>query len=81
MILGESILLCLFSVLIGSFLGFLGTELLTLQPIIGGLLEPLYAVDTFLRAFVVAFAVGLVGGMYPAYRASKLSPSEALRYE
>ena len=81
MILGESILLCLFSVLIGSLLGFLGTELLMLQPIIGGLLEPLYTVDTFVRAFVVAFAVGLIGGMYPAYRASKLSPSEALRYE
>lgn len=81
MVLGESILLCLFSVLIGSLLGVIGTQLLTLQPIIRGLLTPMYALDTFLRAIIVAFSVGLVGGLYPAYRATKLSPSEALRYE
>jgi len=81
MVLGESILLCLFSVLIGSLLGVIGTQLLMLQPIIRGLLTPIYTTDTFLRAFIVAFTVGLVGGLYPAYRATKLSPSEALRYE
>jgi len=81
MILGESMLLCLFSVPIGSLLGFFGVRLLLLHPIVGGLLEPIFTLDTFVRAFVVAFAVGLVGGFYPAYRASKLSPGEALRYE
>jgi len=81
MILGESILLCLFSVLIGLPVGVLGTKLLMLQPIIRGVLEPILSVEAFARAIVVAFAVGLVGGLYPAYRASKLPPSEALRYE
>jgi len=81
MVLGESILLCLFSILVGSVFGVLGTQLLMLQPIIRGLLTPIYTADTFLRAFTVAFAVGFVGGLYPAYRATKLSPSEALRYE
>jgi len=81
MILGESILLCLFSVLIGSLVGVLGTKLLMLQPIIRGVLEPIITAETFARAIVVAFTVGLVGGLYPAYRASKLPPSEALRYE
>jgi len=81
MILGESILLCVFSVAIGSLLGVLGVRLLVLQPMIRGIIEPMYTIDTFARAFMVAFAVGLVGGLYPAYRASKLSPSEALRYE
>jgi len=52
-----------------------------LQPMIRGIIEPMYTVDTFARAFIVAFTVGLIGGLYPAYRASKLSPSEALRYE
>lgn len=81
MVLSESILLCLFSVPIGSLLGVFGVQLLMLQPMIGGLLVSMYTIDTFVRAFIVAFAVGLVGGFYPTYRASKLSPSEALRYE
>jgi len=81
MILGEAILLCVFSVVIGSLLGVVGVKLLMLQPMIRGIIEPMYTVDTFARAFIVAFTVGLIGGLYPAYRASKLSPSEALRYE
>jgi putative ABC transport system permease protein len=34
-----------------------------------------------LRAILVSLALGLVGGLYPAYRATKLQPVEALRYE
>jgi len=81
MILGESITLCIFSVLIGSLLGIIGARLLMLEPTIQGILEPMFTLETFTRAFIVAFIVALVGGFYPAYRASKLSPSEALRYE
>lgn len=81
MILGESILLCLCSVPIGSLLGVFGVKLLMLHPMIKGLLEPMYPLSIFANASIVAFAVGLIGGFYPAYRACKLPPSEALRYE
>jgi putative ABC transport system permease protein len=32
-------------------------------------------------AFAVSFVVGLIFGIWPAHRASKLNPTEALRYE
>jgi putative ABC transport system permease protein len=81
LILGESMLLCLFSIPIGSLLGIFGVHLLSLYPAIGGILEPMFTLEVFVRAFLVASAVGIIGGLYPAYRASKLSPAEAMRYE
>jgi len=80
-ILGESILLCLFGILFGALGGMLGANLLTLHPALGGLLEPIYTWEVFLRALITALLVGLVGGLYPTYRATKLSPIEALKYE
>jgi putative ABC transport system permease protein len=32
-------------------------------------------------ALLIALALGVLGGLYPAYRGSRLHPSEALRYE
>jgi putative ABC transport system permease protein len=80
MILGESIVLTVAAGVIGSLFGVIGIEVLVSAGMLGGM-EPVYTIDTFAKAFAVAITVGLIGGFYPAYRASRLPPTEALRYE
>lgn len=80
MILGESVVLTLIAAVIGTVLAVIGVVII-LSVYFGGTIEPSFAPDIFIRAFIVAFVVGIIGGLYPAYRASQLSPTEALRYE
>ena len=47
----------------------------------GGALEPAYTSQMFVQAVVVAAVAGVVGGLYPAWRATRMRPVEALRYE
>ncbi len=82
MILGESIVLTLVAAVVGIVMGIIGVEvLLNVIPSTGTVIKPVLTLDILLRAFAVAFLVGVVGGLYPAYRASRLAPTEALRYE
>ncbi len=80
MILGESVVLTLIAAVVGTLVAVIGVVSL-LSVYFGGTIEPSFAPDIFLRAFIVAFVVGIIGGLYPAYRAIQLSPTEALRYE
>jgi putative ABC transport system permease protein len=80
MILGESLVLTLVAGLVGTIMGVLAIQVLMAIGM-GGFIKPVYTPSVFLRAFVLALVVGLIGGFYPAYRASQLPPTEALRYE
>lgn len=81
MILGESIVITLIAGVVGTIVGIVAVEVGLMVLGAGDILKPVYSIDIFLRAFGIAILVGLIGGIYPAYRASKLAPTEALRYE
>ncbi|OEC95277.1 MULTISPECIES: ABC transporter permease [Methanobrevibacter] len=77
MIVGESLVITIVSAIIGSLIGFLACTLL--GPQMG--INPLFTPKIFIQAFSIAIIVGVVGGLYPAIKAVKLPPTEALRYE
>jgi len=75
--LSESILVSVFGGFIGLFVGKLFTDgiaALTRDPAI-------ITADTVVKALIFAAGTGLIFGMYPAIRASRLNPIEALRTE
>jgi putative ABC transport system permease protein len=75
--LAESILVSIFGGFLGLFVGKLFTDgiaALTRDPAI-------ITADTIVKALVFAAGTGLIFGMYPAIRASRLNPIEALRTE
>lgn len=80
-IVEESILLCLLSALLGSLLGVGLLTGLVLIPGVGNLLKPVWEPTTFVQAIALTLGLGLLGGIFPAIRASRLRPVEALRYE
>jgi putative ABC transport system permease protein len=81
MIVLESLALCLVAAAIGTVLGVLATRLVLLVPAVSSFLAPSYAPEIFLRALLVGVVVALAGAAYPAVRAVRLSPMEALRHE
>ncbi|MCK4976695.1 MAG: ABC transporter permease [Anaerolineales bacterium] len=55
--------------------------LITKEPTIGVLIEPLFEWSAIARTMIIALLLGLLGGLYPGYRATRMQPVEALRYE
>lgn len=80
-ILQESLYLCLFSGVLGSIFGFLVMTGVAKLPVVSQMITASWSVQTFAIAILVALALGAIGGLYPAWRAGKLRPVEALRYE
>ncbi len=81
MVLGEAILLSLCGAVIGTTGAVLAIRGLTLLPVASGYIAGSIAPVVIGRGFLLALLVGLVGGAYPAYHASRLLPSEGLRHE
>jgi ABC-type antimicrobial peptide transport system permease subunit len=81
LILRESALLGMLGGTIGVPVAYLLVGLINMVPMLTGTLTIVFSWDVFARGFLVALFLGVVGGLYPAYRATRLQPVEALRYE
>lgn len=73
--LTESAIICLFGGLIGLLLAVL------LSMVINQFLPTSVQIDTVVLAIFISLITGVISGFAPAYKASKLDPVEALRYE
>jgi putative ABC transport system permease protein len=79
LVLAEGVLLSALGGILGLGAGSLGAEVLIHWAPRG--LDTRYTVGLFVEGLVVALALGFLGALYPAWKASRLSPIEALKYE
>lgn len=81
--LAESITVSAFGSLLGLIVGVLGTMIII--PVIKAITEvpfrAAYTWNTFFIITIISVLIGVVFGTYPAIRASRLDPVEAIRHE
>jgi putative ABC transport system permease protein len=77
--LAEAIVLSVAGGLIGVGLGILGAQVIT--PLLGSSSKALVTPSSVVLALGVSLAIGIFFGFYPANRAARLNPIDALRYE
>lgn len=65
----------------GLALGYAGAELFTEHGGLSKLVDPDFTAGVFAWGLAFALGVGVVGAVYPAWRATRLAPVEALRHE
>ncbi len=78
MVLCESAVLGFLGGVAGVLFGAVGLKLLEQTPAIRGLLQPDLSPKLMLMSVVIAVFVGVISGLYPAWRSSRLSPSIAI---
>ena len=81
LIVSEALGICLLALGVGFGLGVLAAQLFVGRTALSGLIAPSYGAGTFAWGLAFALAVGLVGALYPAWRAVRLAPVAALRHE
>ena len=81
MIMGESLALAFGGGLLGIALGIGLTQLARTAPAVESLLGSVFTPLIFAQALGTALLLGAVGGLFPAWRASRLAPVEAMRYD
>lgn len=73
MVLEESLFVCISGSILGILLSFL------LMKVMFG--SPFASLEIIARAVIYMTVIGVLAALYPAYKASKIQPLEAIRYE
>jgi putative ABC transport system permease protein len=73
MVIDESIIICLLGSALGIVLSFAMMQLWY-----GSIIA---SISTIIEAVLFMSVIGVIAGLYPAYKAAKIQPVEALRYE
>lgn len=82
MILTEALVLSVAGAIMGVFLSLGLTWLLSKVPAASNLILPSHVTPSLaLQALLLAVVSGVLGSIYPAYTATRLQPTEALRHE
>jgi ABC-type antimicrobial peptide transport system permease subunit len=81
LILRESIALGLVGGLIGTLVGIILAVGISMVPAVGALIQPIFTVKGPGMGLALALTLGVAGGLYPAWRATRMRPVDALRYE
>jgi putative ABC transport system permease protein len=81
MVLGEAVMLGMLGAVVGIVGAILLVQGLTQVPAVSGFIDGKMSGTAVLQGLGMTVLMGLVGGAYPAYRASLLHPTEALRHE
>jgi putative ABC transport system permease protein len=77
----EAALMSLIGGAIGVLVGWGISSLISGVTVGGQTIHTVISADIPILAVCVAAAIGILFGLYPAYRAARLNPIEALRYE
>jgi ABC-type antimicrobial peptide transport system permease subunit len=81
LILGEALVVAVLGGLLGLGLGVGLILLARSTPAVESLLPGALSPEILAQGFFIAVLLGLIGGVYPTWRAAQLAPSEAMRYE
>lgn len=81
LVMGETVVVSLTGAALGLLLGWAAVNILQQLHELRGYFQPTYDLAVFTRALSFAIVVAVLGALYPAVRAARLSPLAALRRE